>query len=56
MFDQHCCYTGGDEVAANEVALTDVPDWDQEDEIVSGLTCVLIVGIEDPVRPEVQHL
>jgi len=29
------------------------PDWDDEDRIVSNLTCVCIVGIEDPVRPEV---
>jgi Ca2+ transporting ATPase len=29
------------------------PNWDDEDGIVSGLTCVCIVGIEDPVRPEV---
>jgi len=29
------------------------PDWDDEDSMVSGLTCIGIVGIEDPVRPEV---
>ena len=29
------------------------PDWDDEDSIVSNLTCLCIVGIEDPVRPEV---
>ncbi|XP_048012862.1 plasma membrane calcium-transporting ATPase 1a isoform X1 [Megalobrama amblycephala] len=29
------------------------PDWDNENEILSRLTCVCIVGIEDPVRPEV---
>ena len=29
------------------------PDWDNEDAIVSDLTCIGIVGIEDPVRPEV---
>jgi len=29
------------------------PDWDDEDDIVSGLTCIAVVGIEDPVRPEV---
>lgn len=32
------------------------PDWDNENEILSRLTCVCIVGIEDPVRPEVQAL
>jgi magnesium-transporting ATPase (P-type) len=30
------------------------PDWDNEDKIISGLTCIAIVGIEDPVRPEVR--
>uniref|UniRef100_A0A1A8EZX3 Calcium-transporting ATPase n=1 Tax=Nothobranchius korthausae TaxID=1143690 RepID=A0A1A8EZX3_9TELE len=29
------------------------PDWDNENEILSGLTCIAVVGIEDPVRPEV---
>ncbi|KAM9671921.1 plasma membrane calcium-transporting ATPase 1 isoform 1-T10 [Trichechus inunguis] len=29
------------------------PEWDNENDIVTGLTCVAIVGIEDPVRPEV---
>ena len=29
------------------------PDWMNEDGIVSGLVCIAIVGIEDPVRPEV---
>ncbi|XP_043823195.1 plasma membrane calcium-transporting ATPase 1 isoform X2 [Dromiciops gliroides] len=29
------------------------PDWDNENDIVTGLTCVAVVGIEDPVRPEV---
>ncbi|XP_073336346.1 plasma membrane calcium-transporting ATPase 1 isoform X2 [Pagrus major] len=29
------------------------PDWDNENDILSGLTCVCVVGIEDPVRPEV---
>ena len=28
-------------------------DWEDEDTVVSGLTCIGIVGIEDPVRPEV---
>lgn len=28
-------------------------DWDNDMKIVSDLTCVAIVGIEDPVRPEV---
>ncbi|XP_053249150.1 plasma membrane calcium-transporting ATPase 4 isoform X5 [Podarcis raffonei] len=29
------------------------PDWDTENEILSDLTCITVVGIEDPVRPEV---
>ncbi|XP_013870767.1 plasma membrane calcium-transporting ATPase 1 isoform X2 [Austrofundulus limnaeus] len=29
------------------------PNWDKENEILSDLTCIAVVGIEDPVRPEV---
>lgn len=29
------------------------PSWDNEGQILTGLTCIAIVGIEDPVRPEV---
>ncbi|XP_015198286.1 plasma membrane calcium-transporting ATPase 3b isoform X2 [Lepisosteus oculatus] len=29
------------------------PEWDNENEIVTDLTCITVVGIEDPVRPEV---
>uniref|UniRef100_A0A8D3BV25 Calcium-transporting ATPase n=1 Tax=Scophthalmus maximus TaxID=52904 RepID=A0A8D3BV25_SCOMX len=29
------------------------PDWDNENDILSGLTCLCVVGIEDPVRLEV---
>ncbi|XP_056292472.1 plasma membrane calcium-transporting ATPase 1-like isoform X1 [Pseudoliparis swirei] len=29
------------------------PNWDNENEIVNDLTCIVVVGIEDPVRPEV---
>ncbi|XP_067293234.1 plasma membrane calcium-transporting ATPase 4 [Pseudorasbora parva] len=29
------------------------PDWDNEADILTGLTCICVVGIEDPVRPEV---
>jgi len=31
------------------------PDWDREDEVISQLVCIAVVGIEDPVRPEVSH-
>uniref|UniRef100_A0A671T2I8 Calcium-transporting ATPase n=1 Tax=Sinocyclocheilus anshuiensis TaxID=1608454 RepID=A0A671T2I8_9TELE len=29
------------------------PVWDNEADILTGLTCICVVGIEDPVRPEV---
>uniref|UniRef100_A0A8C8HW99 Calcium-transporting ATPase n=1 Tax=Oncorhynchus tshawytscha TaxID=74940 RepID=A0A8C8HW99_ONCTS len=29
------------------------PDWENETDILTGLTCLCVVGIEDPVRPEV---
>lgn len=29
------------------------PEWDSENDILSDLTCIAVVGIEDPVRPEV---
>ncbi|XP_032088126.1 plasma membrane calcium-transporting ATPase 1-like [Thamnophis elegans] len=29
------------------------PQWDEESTIIKDLTCIAIVGIEDPVRPEV---
>eukprot|EP00095_Tigriopus_kingsejongensis_P004686 maker-scaffold1243_size53534-snap-gene-0.3 protein:Tk04686 transcript:maker-scaffold1243_size53534-snap-gene-0.3-mRNA-1 annotation:"plasma membrane calcium-transporting atpase 2 isoform x2" len=29
------------------------PDWDDEDAVISNLTSICVVGIEDPVRPEV---
>ncbi|KAL7647962.1 UNVERIFIED_CONTAM: hypothetical protein RMT77_001578 [Armadillidium vulgare] len=37
----------------NQVHFDSEPNWDDEDNIISNLTCVCIVGIEDPVRPEV---
>jgi len=36
------------------LSFDDEPDWEQEDDIVQGLTCICVVGIEDPVRPEVR--
>lgn len=30
------------------------PDWENETDILTGLTCLCVVGIEDPVRPEVK--
>lgn len=29
------------------------PDWENEADILTRLTCICVVGIEDPVRPEV---
>uniref|UniRef100_A0A8C7YG55 Calcium-transporting ATPase n=1 Tax=Oryzias sinensis TaxID=183150 RepID=A0A8C7YG55_9TELE len=29
------------------------PNWDNENDILDNLTCIVVVGIEDPVRPEV---
>lgn len=33
-----------------------VPDWENEADILTRLTCVCVVGIEDPVRPEVSMI
>ncbi|KAL3194358.1 hypothetical protein MRX96_016479 [Rhipicephalus microplus] len=43
----------GSNTKANEVPITQEPDWEDEDNIVRDLTCLCVVGIEDPVRPEV---
>ncbi|XP_030748686.1 plasma membrane calcium-transporting ATPase 2 isoform X3 [Sitophilus oryzae] len=37
----------------NQVHIDNEPNWDDEENIVSNLTCLCVVGIEDPVRPEV---
>ena len=39
--------------SAGEASAESEPDWDNEREILSHLTCIGVVGIEDPVRPEV---
>lgn len=39
----------------NEVHIDSEPNWDDEENIVANLTCIAVVGIEDPVRPEVMH-
>lgn len=39
--------------AENEVRIDGEPDWDDEENIMTNLTCLCVVGIEDPVRPEV---
>uniref|UniRef100_A0A672K467 Calcium-transporting ATPase n=1 Tax=Sinocyclocheilus grahami TaxID=75366 RepID=A0A672K467_SINGR len=40
-------------IAYRELPADPMPDWDNETDIVSNLTCITVVGIEDPVRPEV---
>lgn len=30
------------------------PPWENESEIITSLICIGVVGIEDPVRPEVR--
>ncbi|KAK4321934.1 hypothetical protein Pmani_007286 [Petrolisthes manimaculis] len=37
----------------NQVHFENEPIWDDEDHIISNLTCLCVLGIEDPVRPEV---
>lgn len=39
--------------ASNDQHVDSEPDWDEESTIISNMTCICIVGIEDPVRPEV---
>ena len=39
---------------AGDVSAESEPDWDNEREILSHLTCIGVVGIEDPVRAEVR--
>ena len=36
-----------------QVHIDGEPDWEDEEKIMDNMTCVCIVGIEDPVRPEV---
>ncbi|XP_033198219.1 plasma membrane calcium-transporting ATPase 3 isoform X1 [Bombus vancouverensis nearcticus] len=37
----------------NQVHIDNDPNWEDEENVVNNLTCLCIVGIEDPVRPEV---
>eukprot|EP00096_Caligus_rogercresseyi_P001662 TRINITY_DN127_c0_g1_i1.p1 TRINITY_DN127_c0_g1~~TRINITY_DN127_c0_g1_i1.p1 ORF type:complete len:839 (-),score=209.17 TRINITY_DN127_c0_g1_i1:2656-5172(-) len=37
----------------NQVHSEAEPNWEEEDRIINNLTCLCVVGIEDPVRPEV---
>ncbi|XP_036725243.1 plasma membrane calcium-transporting ATPase 2 isoform X5 [Balaenoptera musculus] len=40
-------------VAYRDLPSSPEPDWDNENDILNELTCICVVGIEDPVRPEV---
>lgn len=41
------------DAAINEVPIVAEPNWADEENVVAKLTCLCVVGIEDPVRPEV---
>ncbi|XP_065104484.1 plasma membrane calcium-transporting ATPase 3a isoform X2 [Paramisgurnus dabryanus] len=40
-------------IAYRDLPADPMPDWENEADIVSNLICITVVGIEDPVRPEV---
>lgn len=42
-------------IAYRDLPSNPEPEWDNEADIVTELTCITVVGIEDPVRPEVPH-
>jgi Ca2+ transporting ATPase len=42
-----------DDELENAVYYRQTPDWDDEPYIIKDLTCICLVGIEDPVRAEV---
>ena len=37
----------------NQVHVDSEPNWEDEEKIIYNMTCIAVVGIEDPVRPEV---
>ena len=39
--------------AENEVSISKEPDWENEEEVREGMTAIAVIGIQDPVRPEV---
>lgn len=41
-------------IAYRDLPFNPEPEWENEAEIVTELTCIAVVGIEDPVRPEVR--
>ncbi|XP_063065278.1 plasma membrane calcium-transporting ATPase 3-like [Engraulis encrasicolus] len=40
-------------VAYRDLPASPEPEWDNEADIITNLVCICVVGIEDPVRPEV---
>ncbi|VDN57768.1 unnamed protein product [Dracunculus medinensis] len=46
-------YVNGGQIKENQINFVGEIDWDNEDAVVNDLTAVAIVGIQDPVRPEV---
>ena len=48
-------FVQGEKIEDSDVAFTKEPNWDEEEDIIKDLTCILVVGIEDPVRPEVPN-
>ncbi|XP_062977268.1 plasma membrane calcium-transporting ATPase 2 isoform X2 [Elgaria multicarinata webbii] len=40
-------------VAFRDFPSSPEPEWENENDILTDLTCICVVGIEDPVRPEV---
>ncbi|KAG7273368.1 hypothetical protein CRUP_022911 [Coryphaenoides rupestris] len=40
-------------MAYRDLPATPEPDWEDEVDILTNLSCIAVVGIEDPVRPEV---
>jgi len=37
----------------NQTVINAEPDWENDEFVINSLTCLCVVGIEDPVRPEV---
>lgn len=43
-------------VAYRDFSSNPEPNWDDENNILNDLTAICVVGIEDPVRPEVGEI
>ena len=49
----HCVWLVSHVLRFFKVHIDNDPDWEDEEKIMDNMTCLCIVGIEDPVRPEV---